>query len=458
MRRWSTHGGGGRGILGQIHVDPTEVEVRKRVVQRSFDVTPSASRLTESLRDIGYDFPSAIADLVDNSVSAGARWVDVIVAFDGPNSYVLVADDGRGMTDAKLTEALRFGTRREYESGELGRYGLGLKTASVSQCRRVTVATRRAPERRRLALRTLDLDHVIRTDRWEVTDPPHDSVCYRCLEWLNDAPGTVVFWEGLDRVLPERRSEGGWARRRLEHLSARTAEHLGMVFHRFLEGEAGGERLTIAVNGEKVRPWNPFAPGEEAVVRLPERTFELVVGNVAGTVRYRPYVLPPRSRFSNQAEFERLSGQRKWNRQQGLYLYRADRMVKSGGWCGIRAADEHTKLARAALDFPTDLDRLFRINVSKMQVLPPPELRQLLERSVQEVCHAAEVVYRREAKLNGRRKGAGAKSDLVTTGNANDLATTLLAVALEVGEHEAFGRIMARVREAFPEVAEALGW
>ena len=432
--------------------------MRQRTGQRSFDVTPSASRLTESLRDIGYDFPSAIADLVDNSVSAGARRVDVIVTFDGPNSHVLVADDGRGMTNATLTEALRFGTRREYESNELGRYGLGLKTASISQCRRVTVVTRRAIERRRLALRTLDLDHVARTDRWEVTDPPHDSVCYRSLEWLNEAPGTVVVWEGLDRVLPERRSEGGWARRRLEQLSTRTADHLGMVFHRFLEGEAGGERLTIAVNGEKVRPWNPFAPSEEGVVRLPERTFELVVGDIAGTVRYRPFVLPPRSRFSNQAEFDRLSGPKKWNRQQGLYLYRADRMVQSGGWCGIRAADEHTKLARAALDFPTDLDRLFRINVSKMQVSPPPELRQLIERSVQEVCHAAEVVYRREAKLNGRRKDVSTKAEVAAMGSATDVATTLLAVALEVGEHEAFGRIMTRVREAFPDVAEALGW
>lgn len=431
-------------------------------VQRRFDVTPSASRLTGSLRDIGYDFQSAIADLIDNSVSAGATRIDVVTEFDGERSYILIADDGSGMTDGRLTEALRFGTRRGYESGDLGRYGLGLKTASLSQCRRVTVVTRHSMQRRRLALRCLDLDHILRTDRWEVTDPPADSACYRALEWLNDGPGTVVVWECLDRVLPEDRPQGGWAKRRLDQLALRTADHLGMVFHRFLGGELDREVLTIAVNGEKVRPWNPFAPGEEAASRLPERTFELVVGDVGGTVRYRPFVLPPRSRFSSHGEFERLSGPRKWNRQQGLYLFRADRMIQSGGWCGIRAADEHTKLARAALDLPTELDPLFRINVSKMRVSLPAELRVLIEKSVQEVCHAAEVVYRREAATNGRRKPSAEGTDAGPgpgpPARVNDLAATLMAVALEVGEHEGFTRIMMRLKETFPEAATALGW
>src|SRR3954471_4193691 len=168
------------------------------------------------------------------------------------------------MTESELNEALRFGTRREYEFGELGRYGLGLKTASISQCRRVTVVTRRALTNRRLAAKTLDIDHIARTDRWEVIDPPAESPIHRCLEWLNDGPGTVVFWNNLDRVLPEKRPEGGWARRRMEHLAGKSSEYLGMVFHRYLEGDVpGGRPLTIIINGEKVRPWNPFAPLEQ---------------------------------------------------------------------------------------------------------------------------------------------------------------------------------------------------
>ena len=116
-------------------------------------LTPSASRLTNSLRDIGYDFPSAVADLVDNSISANATNIEIVIQFSGTASTVFIVDDGDGMTDRQLDEALRFGTRRTYASQDLGRYGLGLKTASISQCRRLTVVSRHAPSRRRLNTR-----------------------------------------------------------------------------------------------------------------------------------------------------------------------------------------------------------------------------------------------------------------------------------------------------------------
>jgi len=441
----------------------SEVPVGGRTRKRNFDVTPSASRLTNSLRDIGYDFPSAVADIVDNSLSAGARRIEVVIEFDGPRSYVLIADDGVGMGDDRLTEALRFGSRREYTDCDLGRYGLGLKTASISQCRRLTVVSRKAPTRRRLVLRTLDLDHILSVDRWEVTDPPPDSICHKALEWLTDGPGTVVVWESLDRVLPDRRPEGGWARRRLDQLAVKAADYLGMVFHRFIEGEAGDSPVVITVNGEKVRPWNPFGFGEEHLKVLPEKVFEVAVGDSHGKVRYRPFVLPPRHRFSSLPEFERLSGPLKWNRQQGLYIYRADRMIQSGGWCGIRAADEHTKLARVALDFGTSLDPLFRISVSKMRVTLPLELRPLIERPVQELCQAAERAYRRETQAKSDRKGPQAEPEVEAVSpspgsTSGRIASALMTAALEAGEHESFLRIMALLKEQSPDVACALGW
>src|SRR5439155_719219 len=139
--------------------------------RRAIEVTPSASRLTVSMRDIGYDFTSALADLVDNSISAGAQKVDIDITFEGADSRILIADDGSGMTETELNEALRFGSRRTYSAEDLGRYGLGLKTASISQCRRVTVFTRRAMTYRRVAGRTLDVDRITQTDRWEITEP-----------------------------------------------------------------------------------------------------------------------------------------------------------------------------------------------------------------------------------------------------------------------------------------------
>src|SRR5580658_4448835 len=229
--------------------------------RKSAPITPSAARLTESLRDIGYDFPAAVADIVDNSVMAGATQIDVQIEFAGEDSYVSIADDGEGMTPNGLIEALRYGSRRSYRPSDLGRYGLGLKTASLSQCRSVTVVSCRRAVGKLLTVRTLDLDVIAEWDEWLVVEPPADAVIDAAGERLSGDPGTIVIWRKLDRVLPEKRPDGGWARRRLEAMASKTAEHLGIVFHRYLEG-AAGLGLVITVNGQKVKPWNPFAPSE----------------------------------------------------------------------------------------------------------------------------------------------------------------------------------------------------
>ena len=165
---------------------------------RSSDTTPSAARLTESLRDIGYDFPSAVADIVDNSIMAGAARVEILIEFDGTGSWVSVTDDGCGMSANGLVEALRYGTRRTYARGDLGRYGLGLKTASLSQCRSVTVVSRRSQSATRPAVRMLDLDLIAEWDEWLVVDPGADPAVAQARGRLADGPGTVVIWRKLD--------------------------------------------------------------------------------------------------------------------------------------------------------------------------------------------------------------------------------------------------------------------
>lgn len=426
------------------------------VVRHHLTVTPSAARLTESLRDIGYDFPSAIADLVDNSITAEATRVEVLIEFDGADSTVLIIDDGVGMSSGALNEALRFGSRRRYGHDDLGRYGLGLKTASLSQCRVLTVASRR-PGSGRTVVRELDLDLIQDHDEWLITDPG-PRAARRPRDLLDETPGTVVAWNQLDRVLPEHRPDGGWARRRFETLTARTADHLSMVFHRYLDGSSS-RRVAIIVNGEKLQPWDPFALAERHTRTLEEQHFELQAGDQIGTVRLRRHVLPPRSRFSTATEFERLAGPLKWNRQQGLYVYRGDRLVQWGGWAGLRAIDEHTKLARAALVFEPALDSLFTINVAKMKVSIPAQLRQMLDKPIHEVCLTAQDTYRRASGRGntpthrGRGKPAGhsAGSDAITTGLA------LRSAAIQTGDYDALKRISAVLAEQAPEVAAGLG-
>ena len=418
---------------------------------RHTTVAPSAARLTESLRDIGYDFSSAIADLVDNSITAGATRVEIEVVYAAAESHVMIADDGRGMTTNGVHEALRFGSRRGYGLGDLGRYGLGLKTASLSQARSVTVLSRAGTKR--VTVRQLSLDTIIEHDDWLIVEPAPTPVYLKARTMLGVGTGTVVVWEKLDRIFQEQKPEGGWARRRIERLAERAAEHLGMVFHRFLEGD-DVPRVDIIVNGTKVRPWNPFAAGERETKRLPLQRFELTVGEVTGSVTLDRYVLPSRNAFSCPGEFERLSGPRKWNRQQGLYIYRADRLVQWGGWAGLRGIDEHLKLARVALDFGTDLDSAFNINVAKMRVAIPTQLRQMLERPIYEVCLRADDTYRRAAgagpSAKPRGKGAGAADGALTL-------LALRAAAMAAGESEALRRILAEVPQMSPEIAASLG-
>lgn len=425
-------------------------------VPRHVTVQPSAARLTSSLRDVGYDFPSAVADLVDNSLAAGASQVEIEIEFAGADSRVLIADDGCGMTANGLAEALRFGSRRAYRHDDLGRYGLGLKTASLSQCRRVTVASRRL-DGSRTSVRQLDLDLIAEWDEWLIVDPGRTVTTERALEFLKRGFNTVIAWENLDRVLPEKRPEGGWAKRRFESLIGRTGEHLGMVFHRFIEGDHPAANVDIIVNGEKVRAWNPFASGESATLALPEQNFELTVGDVTGTVQLTRYVLPPRDSFSSFAEFERMSGPLKWNRQQGLYIYRVGRLVQWSGWAGIRAIDEHTKLARASLDFGTDLDAAFNINVSKMRVSIPPQLRQMLERPINDLCLRADDAYRKTTRSNANLPVHRQTSSAPPSQASATAGLALRSAALQTGHYEALRSIAAVLLEQAPELVRALG-
>lgn len=427
-------------------------------VLRHLTVAPSAARLTNSLRDIGYDFPSAVADLVDNSIAAGARRVSVSVEFAGTATRVTIADDGCGMGPGQLAEALRFGSRRTYGSRDLGRYGLGLKTASLSQCRTLTVVSRR-PEGQRTFVRQLDLDLIEEWDDWVICDPGKTPAVGAARELMLQGYNTIVMWENLDRVIPADRPEGGWAKRRVETAAVKTARHLAMVFHRFLEPASGERRIELVLNGSPVGAWNPFGSDAAPAEELPELSFEIPVGDRIGSVRLSRFILPPRSAME-QDEWERLAGPLKWNRQQGFYIYRADRLVQWGGWAGLRAIDEHTKLARAALSFDADLDPVFNINVAKMRVSLPAELRQMLERPVHEVCMAAEAAYRSSANpargnLSVHRDGASA--DAGGGRVPKTLGLALRTAALQSGDYDALKRIVKVLTDQTPDMVDVLG-
>lgn len=363
------------------------------------EIVPSAKRMVRSLRDMGYEFAASIADLIDNSIEAKSSTVRISVEWEGASSYVMIADNGDGMEPEMLKEALRFGSERDYDETDLGKFGLGLKTASLSHCLKVTVATRRNPNRADINAYCWDVDHIEATNRWEILNVKTADLPKPARLHLKETPGTVVIWERLDRLLDYKDPDGEPARKRLLGMTRELEEHVAMVFHRFLAGEVRGKRLAIYVNENKVEPWDPFARSEKYTKKLDPKPFRIQGAKNRGDVVIEPYVLPSQALFSSAEAFSRASGPRKWNAQQGFYIYRADRMIQSGGWCGLRAIDEHRKLSRIAISFNPKLDDEFKINVPKMRVLLPAAIKEEVEKWIRPAVKLAEEVYR-----NGKPK------------------------------------------------------
>ena len=460
-------------------------------------ILPSPRRLIETLRDVGYTFTGAVADLIDNSIAANASRVDIKVTPDGPNSWLRISDDGVGMDAATITEALRFGSERSYRADDLGKFGLGLKTASLSQCRRILVASRGSDQNSKIHARQFDLDRIMRDDKWEVEILGVRERPAELVEPLR-SHGTVVLWSQLDRLLGSRVPSDERAGKALWDKIERLEQHLGMVFHRFIEGDLHGQRrrrLVITINGNLVQPWNPFAPNEKRTQHLQERDYEIATDGVSGVVTFDPWLLPTKDQFSSEAEFNRLSGPEKWNQQQGFYIYRANRMIQAGGWSRMRAPDEHTKYARAALDFFPELDAAFGINIAKMRVNLPQQLRNRLEDPIEELLRAAKRAYKKEADKKplapahkvaagflpvvvapNLARGPSTMESLEPRGTKSDVGKGLFAwpppplsvrrslgdaletAAAATGDQGALARIRKQLMADDPEVAGALGW
>ncbi len=359
------------------------------------ELIPSAKRLIRSLRDIGYEFVDAVADIVDNSVEAQATIISITLKFEGEDSYLTIADNGVGMASKDIQEALRFGSNRAYDdSDDLGRYGLGLKTASLSQCERLTVSARRGEERARIHSYCWDLDHIEQTNRWEILKIESDELRDEAWRHLHQTTGTVVTWERLGRLLGYKYPSGEYARKQAEQMAGSLKLHLGMIFHRFLSGEIAGKRIAIYINDERVTPWDPYSRGEKHTQKLEPILIPLDFGEGIHNVKVQPYILPPQSLYSSTKAHLQASGPAKWNKQQGLYIYRSNRIIQAGGWSGLRTSDEHTKLVRIAVFIPSQLDELFQVNVAKKHLTLPRELRSVLLKEIQPIIHRAQEVYR----------------------------------------------------------------
>lgn len=349
---------------------------------RTERAAPNASMLIESMRDIGYSLDSALADIIDNSITAKAKRIDLLIDTVSPTPKLAVIDDGIGMTETELLDAMRPGSRSPLETratGDLGRFGLGLKTASFSQCRRLTVISRRQGK---TAGARWDLDEVARANDWlvELLDEPID------VPWIDrlGENGTLVLWEKMDRLLDRGTSDRSDLVRRIDEATS----HIELVFHRYIRGERGLKKIAIYLNGRLLAGFDPFASDHPATQSGAIEPIQLG----GHKVEVQAFTLPHHKKVT-ASEWTRLGGREGYLRNQGFYVYRNKRLIMHGTWFGLARQMELTKLARVRIDMPAELDADWKIDVKKASAQPPLQVRARLRRIIDHIGATSKRVY-----------------------------------------------------------------
>jgi hypothetical protein len=416
---------------------------------KMINAAPKASMLIESMRDIGYSLETALADVIDNSITAGARKVEILTSPDDAELKIGILDNGSGMTEAELEDAMRPGSRNPLDSRgstDLGRFGLGLKTASFSQCRRLSVLTRKDGQ---LHGAIWDLDFVADEDDWLVQIPDDLSR----LPWASrlTGDGTLVVWEKLDRVVEDDGTQRG-----LSHFARRideAREHLELVFHRFIAGERGLPRIEILLNGRALEPFDPFHASHPATIADPLTPEIIKVGEHEVTIQ--TFTLPHHKKVT-PAEWEKYAGRAGYLKNQGFYLYRERRLIIYGTWFGLARQGELTKLARVRIDMPNGLDAEWKIDVKKASAQPPFQVRERLRRIIETIGATSKRVY----TSRGRRLVADSrlpvwnrlqdKNDIIYRINREHPVIASFVAGLSPEQNDAFNRLMELVGSALP--------
>lgn len=355
---------------------------------RDHYLPPSAACLSASMRDLGYSLETAVADLIDNSISATATIIDILCDLSSTTPTLAIIDNGWGMNAGEIIEAMRHGAanpKQERSPKDLGRFGLGLKTASFSQCRTLTVVSAKGGS---VSGAQWSLDRIDAADDWilSILDDEEAATSLHT-ERLTDH-GTIIIWSDLDRLF-----EDETGRRRDEIVNEKldiVEKHLSLVFHRYLAGEVKGrKKIAISINGHAILPFDPFCRKNPATQMLPEEV--VYVGGAA--VQMQPYILPHHSRLT-ASEYDFYQSRSDFISNQGAYIYRNGRLMAWGDWFRLIPKGEATKLARVQIDFPNSLDESWTIDIKKSRARPPHPVRERLRQVISQITGRSTTVHR----------------------------------------------------------------
>lgn len=339
---------------------------------------PDPTRSIEAWRDTGYDFNMAVADILDNSIAAEAKNISITLdkKLDTGEFYLYVADDGTGMDEDELIDAMRYGSRERPNRKSLGKFGFGLKTASTSFCRRLGVVSRGSDNTVRKV--QWDLDHVAEKGDWMLGRPyPMDDETEYLDETASSGTGTLVIWEKIDRLFKSRNPKKQTVDSTIESLKF----HVAMTFQRFLDhDDPRGNNINITINGSNISPWDPFCKKEESVKIVYESPEIVELPDGTSTNLFiRACILPRKEEFSSP---EAAKAARIGTDMLGFYIYRENRLIHHGGWLRMFTSEPHTSLLRVELSFDYTLDEAFKIDVKKSRIILDDEIYDYIKNRI----------------------------------------------------------------------------
>lgn len=359
---------------------------------KSTPAEPEASSMIETFRAIGYSIETAVADIIDNSISAGAKNIWIDYDWKGSNTRLSILDDGSGMNNEQLIQAMRPGSRNPLEErnqNDLGRFGLGLKTASFSQSRKFTVISK--AEGYMPVFWTWDLDYVNHEKAWKLLRYiPDEEIWIQKIEAFET--GTSVIWWDLDRLTKDTDENNEEAKAKFFETMDKVKSHLSMVFHRFMD-----EGLNIFFRDRLIKSWDPFMIGADGLQTKPETRL------AGGKVRIKGFILPHRSKLTAEQYNYGKGPKDSWTAHQGFYVYRNKRLLVAGDWLGLFKREVHYDLCRIQIDLPNIYDNEWQIDIKKSIARPPSIYRNSIISVAKEARNQAVEVYRHKGKVLKRK-------------------------------------------------------
>ncbi len=380
-------------------------------ILRKVSNPPNPGRLIESLRDSGYSFNTAIADIIDNSIVADAENVHIKVLLDYEGDVqVHIIDDGIGMDEQSLLNAMKYGSEKQSDPKSLSKFGLGLKTASTGFCRNLSV-TSRDNGSSDLNKACWDLNYIAEEANGEwstlflkVTEDDSELI-------ENVAPnhsGTLVSWKKVDRLTKKYQNPGGADHKKaIDKLINSLKEHISLVFQRYLDvNDKRARNINVFVNSTKLEPWDPFCTGEEFTELVGIEEPVISIGDDKETkIQIKAYILPTAEQYSSA---ENLRKAKPSTDNQGVYVYRENRLIYGPSWLKIFSNDPHLNLLRVEFSFDYLLDEAFKIDFMKSKVEIDENIFDFLKRFLGPPRRAADQKYRKKQNKEISKKSTSA--------------------------------------------------